>query len=116
MSTPGYYCVICHKWLQEQDGVIVHDPVPHPPDMTFDEQENPMRDTADIKNLHYHAFAGSWLKRNLAGNSAGALVDSVVFPTLAFGALMPEIVALQFLAKVAGGSLWGYLINKKLAA
>lgn len=65
--------------------------------------------------LTFNTVAGSWLKRNLAGNSAGALVDSVVFPTLAFGALMPEIVALQFAAKVAGGSLWGYLINKKLA-
>ena len=38
---PGYYCVVCGKWLQEQDGVIVHDPVPHPIEMTFDEEENP---------------------------------------------------------------------------
>jgi len=26
----GYYCVICGKFLPEEDGVIVHDDVPHP--------------------------------------------------------------------------------------
>lgn len=41
LELEGYYCVICSKWLSETDGVIVHDNVPHPPDMTFDEQENP---------------------------------------------------------------------------
>lgn len=62
----------------------------------------------------FNTATGSWVKRNLAGNSAGALVDSVVFPTLAFGALMPEIVAMQFTAKVAGGITWGYLIHKSI--
>ena len=59
-------------------------------------------------------FTGNWMKRNFFGNSAGALVDSIVFPTIAFGALMPAIVAAQFAAKVLGGTLWGYLIKKKL--
>lgn len=66
--------------------------------------------------LTFNTVAGSWMKRNLAGNSAGALVDSIVFPTIAFGALMPEIVAMQFAAKVAGGSMWGYLISKGVKA
>lgn len=65
--------------------------------------------------ITFNTATGSWMRRNFAGNSAGALVDSIVFPTLAFGALMPEIVVMQFLAKVAGGSLWGYLISKKEA-
>lgn len=64
--------------------------------------------------ITFNTATGSWMRRNFAGNSAGALVDSIVFPTLAFGALMPEIVVMQFLAKVAGGSLWGYLISKKV--
>ena len=63
----------------------------------------------------FNTVSGKWMKRNFAGNSVGALVDSVVFPTIAFGSLMPFIVSTQFAAKVAGGSLWGYLINKKVS-
>lgn len=59
---------------------------------------------------------GSWLFRANGSNVAGAAVDSILFPTLAFGVLMPHIVALQFVAKVAGGALWSYLIGKKVAA
>ena len=62
----------------------------------------------------FNTVSGNWLKRNFFGNSAGALIDSVVFPTIAFGGLMPTIVVAQFAAKVAGGALWGYLIKKKL--
>lgn len=62
----------------------------------------------------FNTARGAWLKRNLFGNSAGALIDSIVFPTLAFGSLMPEIVVMQFAAKVAGGSFWGYMIQKRL--
>lgn len=62
----------------------------------------------------FNTVTGNWMKRNFAGNSVGALIDSVVFPTIAFGALMPAIVAAQFVAKVLGGTMWGYLIKKKL--
>lgn len=37
----GYYCIVCGRFLSEEDGLIVHDDVPHPVDMTFDEEENP---------------------------------------------------------------------------
>jgi uncharacterized PurR-regulated membrane protein YhhQ (DUF165 family) len=57
---------------------------------------------------------GSWIKRANVSNTAGAAVDSLLFPTIAFGALMPEIVALQFVAKVSGGAVWSYVIEKKL--
>jgi len=57
---------------------------------------------------------GSWLMRANGSNLAGAAVDSFVFPTLAFGALMPGIVAVQFLAKVAGGALWAWLLRRLL--
>lgn len=56
---------------------------------------------------------GSWLRRANGSNVAGAAVDSLLFPTLAFGALMPHIVALQFIAKVAGGAMWAYFLNPK---
>jgi len=57
---------------------------------------------------------GSWIKRANVSNTAGAAVDSLLFPTIAFGALMPEIVALQFVAKVSGGAIWSYVLEKKL--
>lgn len=60
----------------------------------------------------FFKLKGSWLFRANGSNIAGAAVDSIIFPTLAFGALMPHIVLLQFIAKVAGGSLWAYLISR----
>lgn len=45
-------------------------------------------------------------------NIAGSAVDSLVFPTIAFGGLMIEIVLLQFVAKIAGGFVWFYLLKK----
>lgn len=48
-----------------------------------------------------------------ASNVAGALVDSIIFPTIAFGGLMPEIVALQFAAKLAGGALWAWILTRR---
>lgn len=62
----------------------------------------------------FNTVSGQWMKRNLAGNSVGALVDSIVFPTIAFGSLMPAIVFAQFVAKVAGGAFFGYIIQKLL--
>jgi len=38
----GYWCVVCGRHLPaDEDGLIVHDDVPHPEDMTFDEEERP---------------------------------------------------------------------------
>ena len=40
--TEGYYCVVCNKFIEaDEDGVIVHDDVPHPENMTFDEEDSP---------------------------------------------------------------------------
>lgn len=57
---------------------------------------------------------GSWMFRANGSNVAGAAVDSLVFPTIAFGALMPHIVAMQFVAKVAGGAIWAWVLNRVL--
>jgi hypothetical protein len=54
----------------------------------------------------------SWLKRANASNVVGGAVDSLIFPTLAFGVLMPHIVALQFVAKVTGGAMWAWVLRK----
>jgi len=56
--------------------------------------------------------SGSWFKRANVSNTAGAAVDSLLFPTIAFGVLMPEIIAMQFAAKIAGGFGWSLLLAK----
>ena len=62
--------------------------------------------------MTFARLRGSWLMRANGSNLAGAAVDSLIFPTLAFGALMPHIVALQFMAKVAGGALWAWVLAR----
>lgn len=60
----------------------------------------------------FSKVSGSWLKRSNTSNVAAAAVDSIVFPTIAFGALMPHIVLMQFVAKVAGGAIWSFAIAR----
>lgn len=55
----------------------------------------------------------SWGVRANGSNIGGAAVDSVIFPLVAFGAFMPEIVVGQFIAKVAGGALWVALLGRR---
>ena len=55
-----------------------------------------------------------WMIRVNGSNVAGSAVDSVVFPTIAFGGLMLEIVALQFIAKVGGGYIWSRIFKRFL--
>jgi hypothetical protein len=57
-----------------------------------------------------------WMQRANGSNAAGAITDSVLFPTLAFGVFLPHIVALQFAAKVAGGAVWAYLLRRRTVA
>jgi hypothetical protein len=61
-----------------------------------------------------HAFV-SFASRQQASLAAAA-VDSLIFPTLAFGVLLPHIVALQFIAKVAGGALWAAVLARTRSA
>jgi hypothetical protein len=51
-----------------------------------------------------------FLVRANGSNVAGALVDSVLFPTVAFGVFMPWVIAGQWVAKVFGGALWAWLL------
>lgn len=67
--------------------------------------------TADA--IVYHLLRGrTYLVRVNGSNLAGAAVDSALFPTLAFGALLPWVIAGQFVAKVAGGALWALLLRR----
>lgn len=66
---------------------------------------------ADSVVYQYLKYKDKVIRIN-GSNIAGAAVDSVVFPTIAFGGLMLEIVALQFFAKVFGGFIWGKILNR----
>lgn len=62
--------------------------------------------------IYQRLVAKRWLVKSNASNAAGAAVDSLIFPTIAFGSLMPAIVLFQFAAKVAGGALWSWVLRK----
>lgn len=66
-------------------------------------------DTLIYQFLHGKAYL---LKVN-GSNVASGLVDSIVFPTLAFGAFMPLIVLGQFAAKVGGGFVWSLILARR---
>jgi hypothetical protein len=54
-----------------------------------------------------------WADRSNESNLAGAGVDSLVFPLVAFGTpLLWAIVFGQFTAKVAGGYVWSLIIGR----
>lgn len=52
-----------------------------------------------------------WLRIN-GSNVPSAAVDSLIFPTLAFGSFLWPIVLGQFLAKTVGGFLWSLLFRR----
>ena len=51
-----------------------------------------------------------WFVRSNGSNVVSAAADSILFPTIAFGAFMPAIVAGQFIAKVGGGLVWSVIL------
>ncbi len=60
----------------------------------------------------YHALRRyPFLAKANGSNVLAAATDSLLFPTLAFGALMPWIMLGQFAAKVFGGAVWSLAIS-----
>ena len=67
-----------------------------------------------VDALVYHALIRKgYFTRTNGSNAAAALVDSMVFPTIAFGVFLPQIVALQFAAKFAGGFVWSLVLRRR---
>lgn len=58
--------------------------------------------------LHRHPY----LIRCNGSNVGGAIVDSLAFPTIAFGEFSLLTSLLQFLAKFAGGFAWSLILNR----
>lgn len=64
--------------------------------------------------LTYHLLRQrAWMVKVNGSNLVSAAVDSVIFPTLAFGLLLPLVVLGQFVAKVAGGALWAAALRRR---
>lgn len=66
--------------------------------------------TVDAVVYHLLGKYPRWLRIN-GSNVPSALVDSLVFPTLAFGGFMPAIVLGQFIAKILGGFVWSLVFR-----
>lgn len=67
-----------------------------------------------VDALIYHRLRHlPFFQRSNASNVGGAAADSLIFPTLAFGVLMPAVILLQFAAKVAGGALWTWALGNR---
>jgi uncharacterized PurR-regulated membrane protein YhhQ (DUF165 family) len=64
----------------------------------------------------FSAARGSWQRRANLSNVAGAAVDSLVFPLIAFGGLDPLTVGGMFAAKVAGGAMWAWMLSRRSIA
>ncbi len=67
---------------------------------------------ATVDSFVYHALGKypRWLRIN-GSNVPSALVDSLVFPALAFGfPLLWDIMLGQFAAKVLGGFCWSFML------
>lgn len=66
--------------------------------------------TADAVTFHLLRERRYLVKVN-GSNVFGALVDSVVFPTVAFGGFSLVVTLGQFAAKVAGGFIWSLFLG-----
>ena len=67
-----------------------------------------------VDTLVYHiVIKKRRLVRINVSNLFSSMVDSIAFPTIAFGVFMPLIILGQFIAKVFGGFLWSIVLNKK---
>ena len=68
---------------------------------------------ASVDALVYHLLGSypRWMRIN-GSNIPSALVDSLLFPTLAFGAFLWPVVMGQFLAKTVGGFVWSLVLMR----
>lgn len=71
---------------------------------------------ATVDAIAYHFLRDrARLVRVNGSNVFSAAVDSLVFPTLAFGGLNLAITLGQFTAKVAGGFVWSLILQRRNA-
>lgn len=54
-----------------------------------------------------------WVQKTTGSNILAAAVDSIAFPTLAFGGFLPWVTLGQFAAKVFGGFVWAMVLSRR---
>lgn len=64
---------------------------------------------ADTLVYHFLRRQPKLVKVN-GSNLVSAAVDSIAFPTLAFGSFIPWVIFGQFVAKVLGGYIWSLIL------
>ena len=70
--------------------------------------------SAALDGLAYTALGSRrQLVKVNGSNIVGAAADSLIFPSLAFGAFLPWVVLGQFVAKVVGGALWALVLARR---
>lgn len=57
-------------------------------------------------------YKKDFMVKSNASNIFSSIVDSFVFPTIAFGSFMPVVTLLQIIAKIGGGFVWSVVLNK----
>lgn len=68
---------------------------------------------ASADTITYHLLGHRvHLIRINGSNVVSAALDSLLFPTIAFGVLLWPVIIGQFLAKVVGGFVWSILLNE----
>ena len=72
-------------------------------------------ESVDAALYHFLRKRG-WYERVNGSNAASSLVDSVLFPWLAFGGLMPLITLGQWAAKTFGGAIWSWMLRPRQLA
>lgn len=66
-----------------------------------------------VDSIFYHLLRNKNKQIQINGsNVPSALVDSIVFPTIAFGSFLPAVVLGQFVAKTIGGFVWSIILKK----
>lgn len=70
--------------------------------------------TGFADTLVYHLLGNQpkLIKVN-GSNLVSAAVDSIAFPTLAFGSFIPWVILGQFAAKVLGGYIWSLILFRR---
>jgi len=60
--------------------------------------------------VYWMMFSKARLVKMNTANCVGGMVDSVVFPTIAFNRWMPMVVITQWGAKFLGGAIWAFIV------
>ena len=67
-----------------------------------------------VDAIIYHLLRNKkYLVKVNGSNVFSALVDSIVFPTIAFGGFLPLVTLGQFGAKILGGFVWSIILRKR---